>query len=243
MNFKPLLFVPLLMLSQPMLSQIANASELPAAAHLAVTGKGMVTAKPDSAEISLNVEVTEQEALKAKGRVDAVVNTLMSGLADYGIEGKDVTASQLNVEPETRYDDNNNRVILGHRASRRLEAVLKDPSKLSDFLDFALKAGITEIDGIQMRSSKAEALKLKAQSKAVRDAKTQAERLAAELGVKLGSIYSIIPESRNLSSRYSGIERIEVTGSRLSKPQYLQEEMEFSATVSLIFLLDLGDDR
>lgn len=89
-------------------------------------------------------------------------------------------------------------------------------------------------------------LKNEARALAVADAKEKGSLLASAFGAMLGKIYSIGSSTDDSIGRYGAnnrIERIEVTGSRLGKPQvtgqYLQENMVFSASISVVFDLDV----
>ena len=79
-----------------------------------------------------------------------------------------------------------------------------------------------------------------------RNAKQKGNSLANAFDVKLGQIYSINSTSNNSRDRYganSDVERIQVTGSRMGEPsrpgKYLQENIVFSATISVVFNLDI----
>ncbi len=113
-------------------------------------------------------------------------------------------------------------------------------------MDFALSVQIDEIRNIELKASQADKLKDEVNALAVKNAKEKGSSLANAFDAKLGKIYSINSTSNNKRNRYganSDIERIEVTGSRMNKPsspgRYLQENIVFSASVSVVFDLDV----
>ncbi len=219
-------------------ASLANAAQLPNAPHIATTGNATVTVRPDIALLSFETSHSAGEPQQAKQLVDKAVNTLLAGITQFKVEAGDISSSDLSLDQDIRYDANDNPLREGYIASRNIKVYLKDTSQISDLIDFALQSGVSELNNISMKSSRESELKIEAQTQAVEHAKEQAANLASNLGVKLGEIYSIIPESTKLHGQYRNVERIEVTGSSLRKPQYLQPQIEFSAEVELVFLLD-----
>ena len=101
---------------------------------------------------------------------------------------------------------------------------------------------INRINQVELKSSRAEQLKNEALTLAVNNAKQKGKALAAAFDAQLGKIYSINSTSEHHLYRYgqnSDIERISVTGSRLSQPaqpgKYLQENIVFSASINVVF--------
>jgi uncharacterized protein YggE len=113
-------------------------------------------------------------------------------------------------------------------------------------MDFALSVKIDEISNIELKSSKADSLKDEVNALAVKNAKKKGKSLANAFDAKLGKIYSINSTSNQSRYRYganSDIERIEVTGLRMNKSsrpgKYLQENIVFSASISVVFDLEV----
>lgn len=90
-----------------------------------------------------------------------------------------------------RYDENDNQVKDGFRATRKVKVSLKKLSLLDGFLNFSLKVGVNQIDQIQLLSTKASDYEQAALDKAVANAKQQGSSLASAFEAKLGRVYSI----------------------------------------------------
>ncbi|MEL4282899.1 MULTISPECIES: SIMPL domain-containing protein [Shewanella] len=232
-----LLFLPTLALSN---------NSLPNNRHIAVVGTAQITASPDIAVVYLEVESLKATSAEAKNDVDDRVNKFLSGLGKFNVDKKNVSASSISTAPEYSYGDNEKRVLDGYRASRNLKVTLNNLEKLNAFMDFALSVQLDEITRVELKSSKEVELKNEARALAVADAKEKGSLLASAFGAMLGKIYSIGSSTDDSIGRYGAnnrIERIEVTGSRLGKPQvtgqYLQENMVFSASISVVFDLDV----
>ncbi|TMO31239.1 SIMPL domain-containing protein [Pseudoalteromonas sp. S4492] len=222
-------------------SSAMAATSLPDNRHIVVKGEAVVRTAPDSADITLEFEVVKAESVQAKQQVDAQVNELLAGLNNFFIDEKSISAGRIFVEPNMRYDENDNQVKDGFRATRKVKVSLKKLSLLDGFLNFALKVGVNQIEQIQLLSTKASDYEQAALDKAVANAKQQGSSLASAFEAKLGRVYSI--QSQEVGSHFgygsnTNIERIMVTGSRINtvpEGKYLQESITFRASVNVVF--------
>ncbi|MCO6353992.1 DUF541 domain-containing protein [Pseudoalteromonas shioyasakiensis] len=231
------LLLPLVLCS----SSAMAATSLPDNRHIVVKGEAVVRTAPDRADITLEFEAVKAESVQAKQQVDAQVNELLAGLNNFSIDEKSISAGRIFVEPNMRYDENDNQVKNGFRASRKVKVSLKKLSLLDGFLNFSLKVGVNQIDQIQLLSTKASDYEQAALDKAVANAKQQGSSLASAFEAKLGRVYSI--QSQEIGSHFgygsnTNIERIMVTGSRINtvpEGKYLQESITFRASVNVVF--------
>ena len=222
-------------------SSAMAATSLPDNRHIVVKGEAVVRTAPDRADITLEFEAVKAESVQAKQQVDAQVNELLAGLNNFSIDEKSISAGRIFVEPNMRYDENDNQVKDGFRASRKVKVSLKKLSLLDGFLNFSLKVGVNQIDQIQLLSTKASDYEQAALDKAVANAKQQGSSLASAFEAKLGRVYSI--QSQEIGSHFgygsnTNIERIMVTGSRINtvpEGKYLQESITFRASVNVVF--------
>ena len=226
-------------------SSAMAATSLPDNRHIVVKGEAVVRTAPDRADITLEFEAVKAESVQAKQQVDAQVNELLAGLNNFSIDEKSISAGRIFVEPNMRYDENDNQVKDGFRATRKVKVSLKQLSLLDGFLNFALKVGVNQIEQIQLLSTKASDYEQAALDKAVANAKQQGSSLARAFEAKLGRVYSI--QSQEVGSHFgygsnTNIERIMVTGSRINtvpEGKYLQESITFRASVNVVFDLVL----
>ena len=222
-------------------SSAMAATSLPDNRHIVVKGEAVVRTAPDRADITLEFEAVKAESVQAKQQVDAQVNELLAGLNKFSIDQKSISAGRIFVEPNMRYDENDNQVKDGFRATRKVKVSLKKLSLLDGFLNFALKVGVNQIEQIQLLSTKASDYEQAALDKAVANAKQQGSSLASAFEAKLGRVYSI--QSQEIGSHFgygsnTNIERIMVTGSRINtvpEGKYLQESITFRASVNVVF--------
>lgn len=228
---------------------LAN-TPLPNNRHIAITGKSQLQATPDIAIINLSVESLHSTSFGAKKEVDSKVNNLLSGLLQFNVSEKDISASSISTEPNYTYTDNGAQQLEGYLAYRDLKVTLADIGKLNALLDFALSVKVDEIDSIELEASNKQRLQQEVTAKAIENAKIKASSLAEAFGAKLGEIYSINSSSNASYNQYGqnhAIERIEVTGSRVDsfngQGKYIQERVIFSASISVVFDLVVSTDK
>ncbi len=221
-------------------------SSLPNNRHISVVGNAQLKAKPDIAVIHLAVESLKTKSADAKKDVDDRVNRFLDGLVKFKVDQQNVSASSISTQPNYSYSNNSKRELDGYTAKRNLKVTLNDLSKLNAFMDFALGVQIDEIRNIELKASQAAQLKDEVNALAVKNAKQKGSSLANAFDAKLGKIYSINSTANNMRNRYganSDVERIEVTASAMNKPaspgRYLQENIVFSASVSVVFDLEV----
>ncbi|MGB2740757.1 MAG: SIMPL domain-containing protein [Cognaticolwellia sp.] len=222
---------------------LANTS-LPNNRHIAVTGSAEMMAMPDIAIVHLNVESNQQTSLAAKKDVDERVNNLLDGLAEFGVDEANVSASNISTEVRYAYNRGEKDKIEGYIARRTLKVTLKQLDMLNAFMDFALSVKINAIRNVELKSSNETQLQQEANTLAVTNAKNKGKLLANAFDAKLGKIYSINSNSNQIQHRYGanneGYRMSASLADSPSKPgRYLQENLVFTASISVVFDLEM----
>lgn len=217
---------------------------VPQERHIKLQGNAELEAPADIAIVRLQVESKSILSIDAKKSIDKSVNQVIAGLKHFSISEDDLIASNINLRPQYQYSKNQQRELVAYQASRSLTATLNDLSRLDEFLNFALKAGITQIQGIELASSQSNKLKQEALNLAIENAKKQGNSLAAGFSARLGKIYSINTVASNDYARFGSnkmLESIQMTrmADASAEPgQYLHENIVFSASIEAVFLLE-----
>jgi len=154
---------------------------------ISVLGSGIVTATPDTAHITLGVEVTDASLAngqaEAARRMDAIVGQLKAA----GIAESDIKTTSYNVNPQ--YDQNQS--LRGYQIQNLVDVKTTDVAGLGALLDTVVSAGATRIYGIRFEASNVDDLKAQARDQAMQNARSKAEQLARDAGVGLGRVISI----------------------------------------------------
>ena len=113
-----------------------------------------------------------------------------------------------------------------------MEVTLRDLIKLDTLIDRAIQTGANRQFAVTLQSSREKELREQALSMAIEDAKSQAARLAAGFGVKLGPVRSIRPGLDSANALRAGATISYGHGT------FAPGTIRFEEGVSITFLLD-----
>jgi uncharacterized protein len=158
---------------------------------VAVTGEGEVSAAPDRARISMAVQETKPDPKAAQDDVNRIVRDYLAQARALGVKDEDISTAGLNISAQYDYSGKDGRKFLGYQVTRGIQVLVRDLSRVGDYLQKATDAGINSISDPVLESSQADELQRQAMAKAAADAQTKARLLAETLGVKLGTVHTI----------------------------------------------------
>lgn len=163
----------------------------PVSRTLNVNGLGQVYLTPDIAYIYIGVHTegaTASEAVDSnKGQTTAVIDALKEA----GVAEKDIRTINFSIYPSQQYGPDGTITGTVYMVDNTVYITVRDLDGLGDLLDSAISAGANNINSIQFDvADKTEAVK-EARTKAVQDAKLQAQELADAAGISLGDIQTI----------------------------------------------------
>jgi len=163
---------------------------------ISVSGKGEVVTIPDTAKISFSVIGDKPNVADAQTKATEIGNEAVEFLKKSGVDEKDIKTTYYNISP--RYDYINGapnyyggkRVLAGYEVTQGFEVKIKKIGDSAKILGGLGDIGVQNVSGLTFSVDKEDELKLEARAKAIVDAKTQAEKLAKDLGVSLVRIVS-----------------------------------------------------
>lgn len=155
-----------------------------------VSGTGETQATPDLAVLSLAIETHAATAAEAAGRNGGLAQKVSDALrAKLGDKGKTWTGG-YSLYPE--YGDesrpNMKPTITGYRAENSITVQTGALDLVGPLIDAAIAAGANRVNSLDFNLRDDTRARNDAIAKAAKDAQTQAQALAAALGLKLGPI-------------------------------------------------------
>jgi uncharacterized protein len=156
-------------------------------AHISVRGSGVVSAKPDMANLQVGVQIQNSSLNNAQSEAATKADAIMNQLKAAGIEDKDISTAQYNVEPVMNYRDNQPPEVTGFRVTNIMNVKIRDISKAGKLIDDLVKSGANSIYGLSFSFSDPTAVMKQAREQAMNDAKAKAQELASLGGVALGA--------------------------------------------------------
>jgi uncharacterized protein len=161
----------------------------PPAPGVTVTGTGSVEGAPDRVDFSFGVETqgeTSDEALATNG---ASVQKVIAALRSAGVAESDIQTQQVSVSP--RYSRDGQRIV-GYTATNSVSATIRALATAGSVVEAAVAAGANQVYGPTFSISDQTELYADAMRKALDDARSKAQTMAAAAGVPLGSVVAIV---------------------------------------------------
>jgi len=165
--------------------------------ELAVVGEGKVEVSPDTAYVDAGITVDNRTTVKeVQDTINTINNKIINALRDIGIEKADIKTSNYSVYPNYKYENNIN-TINGYNGNATVEIKVRNTQMVSQVIESVTNSGANQIQGVRFTIDKPEVFREEARNKAIKNAKEQAEKMAKNLGIKLGKIVNIIESSTN----------------------------------------------
>jgi uncharacterized protein YggE len=168
-----------------------------------VSGTGQVSARPDTAIITLGVQTEAEQASAALSQNNQQMQAMIDALKNAGVAAEDIRTQVINLQP--RYEQPSSPTpsalpgtpkLVGYIATNTVEVTVRKLDTLGQLLDTAVQAGSNQIQGIRFEVSNPASLLDQARSSAWQDAQHKAEQLASLAGAKLGTVITISETSQ-----------------------------------------------
>jgi uncharacterized protein len=169
--------------------EAARAASVPT---VSVSGHGEVNVPPDTASVSIGIDVIQPTLGQAQEQATAQANTVIAALKAAGIADEDIQTAYFSVNILRDSSENGDPTrITGFEITNQLQITVRDTDTLGNLLDKAVSAGANSIDGVTFYVDDQTPAASEARKLAVEDARTKAEELAAAAGLRLGPVLSI----------------------------------------------------
>jgi uncharacterized protein YggE len=180
-------FVPAAVNAQqaPAISQTVTGTRL----DLNVTGES--TRVPDVAIISTGVVTRSTTASGAIQQAATSMARVRSALKAAGIADRDIQTSNLSLNPEYRYVENQPPQLTGYSATNQLTVRFRDIAQTGKVIDALVREGANQINGPSLTIDKPEAALDEARANAVVMGRARAELYARSLGLRIVRVVSV----------------------------------------------------
>lgn len=156
-----------------------------------VQGTGEVRAAPDQATADFAVETMAANAQEAAAENADRMDRVIAALVRAGVPRERIETRDYNVYPE--YDQRpmeqgGEPRVRGYRVTNTVSAVTYEVDKVGALIDAALGAGANRVHGVRFGLRDPQLFRRQAINEAVRRARSDAEALAAAMGLRLGAV-------------------------------------------------------
>ena len=200
---------------------------------VSVSGQGEISAEPDLAHLTLGVEARRPTLPEARSEVTAAVDRLLALTKSLGIDPRLVNATRVQVLPEYSWNDKDRkRILLGYFVSRQVQVELRNLEQLGTLLERAVDAGANQVSDPVLDSSRRKDLERDAMTRAVQDARQNAETLAKAAGAKLGNVRALNASAAGPVVPVYRAKMVMAEASMAPEATFQAGDMKFSAMVS-----------
>ena len=182
-----------------LLSMQLQAEALPNAPYVVVRGHAERNMVPDRFDIAITVQKSGLSVSEASATVETKTASIVQSLKALGLKPAQITATNINISPEYRYDNANQKnVFIGNQVSRNISAKFEDKQTLQKFLAQVPDGEEIRIGGISSSLSTQKKVESELLDAAVADAKNQAVMLLDKFGQKVVGLYTVSQEAPSI---------------------------------------------
>ena len=143
--------------------------------RLEISATGESVRVPDVAIVSAGVQTRAATARAALQQNAAQMERVRAALKRAGIEDRDIQTSNISLNPEYRYVENQPPRLTGYTASNQVNVRFRDVARTGDILDALVAEGANQINGPTLTIDKPEAALDDARTKAIAAGRARAE--------------------------------------------------------------------
>lgn len=208
---------------------------------ISVSGTGSVELSPDRATLILSIVAREKDVATAQAKAAEVTAKVLTLADDLNIERNLVDTTSASVRPDYRWNrEREEQELRGYIAERQMRMEIRDLEQLGVVIERAVDAGVNQVMPPQLDSSKRRDAYRDALEKAATDARENATRLAASLGLALGSAIQVNAGSgvRPPTPMFGARDVSVATLESVAAPEtYNAADMKVSATIGVVFAI------
>lgn len=172
----------------------ASADTPPGTTEIRVSGTGSVTMQPDVANVTAAIETNAPAAGDAVAQNNAIYERIVAAVMKTGVARSDITlvSYNMNYNPKPRIvPPNPGGERYGYTVSRSFGVKVRDIANAGRVADACSGSGATSINDVSFGLADPSAARAQATVKAVADARSNADALAAAAHLRIVSIKSV----------------------------------------------------
>jgi len=171
--------------------QTPSITQTIAGTRLDISATGEATRVPDLAIISAGVVTRSATASGAIQQAATRMARVRDALRQAGIADRDIQTSNISLNPEYTYVNNQPPKLNGYSATNQVSVRFRDIASSGAILDALVKEGANQISGPNLTIDKPEAALDEARTKAVAAGRARAELYARSLGMRIVRVVSV----------------------------------------------------
>lgn len=207
--------------------------------EITMIGSAEIESEPDLIVIYLKIQARDKDsAVAAKDKVAEIIDKVLKGLKELGLEDDDIETTGYNIQPEYEWI-NNRRVFKRYLVTCNMKVTVKDFDKAGNVIDASVDNGaLVNSINFELSKEKQEELKTLVMAEAAKDAKGKAEAVISALGQKLGKVKSVnlnYGYQPYLYWSYDAVVSLEGGAKNTPPTTIMPKDLTVSAKLSVVF--------
>ena len=162
-----------------------------AGTRLDISATGEVTRVPDVAIITAGVVSRSANATGALQDSANRMSRVLAALKGAGVAERDIQTSNVSLNPEYRYPQDQAAQLVGYTASNSVTVRFRDIRSSGKILDALVREGANQINGPSLVVDKPEAALDEARAQAISSGRARADLYARSLGMRVVRVVSV----------------------------------------------------
>ena len=172
-------------------AQQSTINQTIAGTRLDIVATGEVSRVPDVAVITAGVVSRAATATEALQDSANRMSRVLAALKSAGVADRDVQTSNVSLNPEYRYPQDQAPQLVGYTASNSVTVRFRDIRSSGKILDALVREGANQINGPSLVVDKPESALDEARAKAIATGRARADLYAHSLGMRVVRIVSV----------------------------------------------------
>ena len=220
---------------------------------ISVTGTGDAYAVPDVAAFSFSVSQTSTTVSDAQTKATAKINGALKVVRDAGVADTDIQTTSYSINPHydyqtavcplaqtggtTTYCPPGKQVLTGYDVGQTITVKIRNLDKAGALFASIGSLQVENINELSFSVDKPDMIQSQARALAITDAKSKAEQLASQLGVRILRVVSF-SEDNGVYARpmaYSMTDAVGVAGKVAVAPEIPSGQQKVTSTVTITY--------
>lgn len=172
------------------MTRTAGAQEPSNQRTITVSGEGRVSVTPDTAQVTLGVQIQNPELGAAQQEANQKMDAVLAALKASGVADDQIKTVTYNISVQRDWQKEG-QPITGYQVTHLVQVKVKPMDKVSAIIDAAVAKGANAVNDVVFIVENQDAPLQQAREQAVDNARVKAEQLAKLTGVGLGAPVTI----------------------------------------------------
>ena len=222
---------------------------------IVVSGTGDAYSVPDVATFSFSVTVNAKTVTDAQTQATAKINSALKTVREAGVEDKDIQTTSYNINPHYDYQNAvcpmiaradgtptycppGKSVLTGYDVSQTITVKIRNLDNAGTLFASIGALKVDNLNGLNFSVDNPDTIQAQAREKAITDAKSKADLLASQLGVRLVKVINFSEDNGGSYPRpvmYAMTDAVSASGKGIVAPEIPAGQQKVTSNVTITY--------